>query len=190
MDAAFHFFFVMFFLFAARVHIKHHSLAPLFFAFVTMFPDIDHFFGLQSRVTFHNVFFTVLFPLALVAIAFLFEKKGVFWKQFAIILLVVLAIHPVLDLPTENHLYQVKYFWPVSQKGFSLDSSDFAPYFSIAQEHFLISPLSVSIALALLLMLPVWFLEETVDFMARKKENAEEAAEDTLREFEDGLKEP
>ncbi len=190
MDAAFHFFFVLIFLFAARVHLKHHFLAPIFFAFVAMSPDIDHFFGFQTRATFHNIFVTLLFPLSLVALAFLLEKKGVFWKQFTIILFVVLAIHPILDLPTQNHLYQVKYFWPVSQSGISLDSSDFAPYFTIAQESFLVSSLSVSLAISLFLLLPVWFLEETVNFMARRKEDTEDAIEDTFREFENGLKKP
>lgn len=186
MDALFHFLFILLVLLAARVHLKHHFLAPLAFAMITLVPDIDHFFGMVPRVTLHNVFFTVLFPLILLGLAFAFEKKGVFWKQFFLILLVVLAVHPVLDLPTEP---AVQYFWPVSDAGVTLKDVYYAPVI-LGEEAYLVSPLSISLIISILIMLPVLFLGRTIDFMAGRKEPAGKAAKDTIAELRYRIKYP
>lgn len=190
MDSFFHFIFVLIFLIAARVHVKHHSLAPLFFALVTLTPDIDHFFGLQARATFHNIFITLLIPLSLVLVAFWFEKKGVFWKQFSLILLVALAVHPVLDLPTTNHAFEVQYFWPFSHQGISIDSTSFPEIFHFGGENYIVSPLSASMGIAFLIMLPILFLEETIGFMDRRKESLKTAAKDYSKEIAKLSREP
>src|SRR3989338_7329309 len=111
MDVLFHFLFTLLALYAARVHVRNHHLAPLIFAFAATLPDFDHFFGMMPRATLHNVFVTILFPLALVALAFKYEKYGVYWKQMSILFFLVLASHSFLDFFTS---YSVMYFYPFS----------------------------------------------------------------------------
>ncbi|MDD5148079.1 MAG: hypothetical protein PHH08_01290 [Candidatus ainarchaeum sp.] len=187
MDALFHFEFVLIFLLAARVHIKHHFLAPLFFAVLAMFLDIDHFFGLSTRGSLHNVFVTIVFPLILVGLAFSFEKKGVFWKQFSIILLAVLFSHTLLDLSTNP---AVKFLWPVSDAGFTLAWTGYAPVLASGYVLNLVSPLSISLLIAITAMIPIIFLEETVDFMWKKQETPKQAAKETFEEIRQKLREP
>lgn len=173
MDSLFHFLFVFLLLLAARIHLTHHRFAPLFLSVLTLVPDADHYFGLIARASLHNVFVTVLFPLVLLGIAFLFEKKGVFFKQLALLVLVCLLVHPILDLPGD---IGVQFLYPLSDQAFALGNLGIFVPIQTGQLVPLVSSTSIAIVLALVLMLPVFFLEQIIG----KIENTEEAKNGVL----------
>jgi len=165
MDTLFHFLFTLMALYAARVHVRHHHLAPFFFAFVATLPDIDHFFGMVPRATLHNVFVVVLFPLVLIMLAFKYEKYGVFWKQMSILLLLVLVSHPILDLFTS---YSVLFFYPVSMQ--PVDLTHFNYFVGIEGGSYpVMSSDSMGVLIYSLILAGAFFLEELVDIQDRTR---------------------
>ncbi len=163
MDTLFHFLFTLMALYAARVHVRHHHLAPFFFAFVATLPDIDHFFGLVPRATLHNVFVVVVLPLMLIALAFKYEKYGVFWKQMSILLLLVLVSHPILDFFTS---YSVMFFYPVSSQ--QVDLTHFNYFVEIGGRSYpVVSSDSAGILIFSLILAGAFFLEELMEIQDR-----------------------
>ncbi|MDO8339330.1 MAG: metal-dependent hydrolase [Candidatus Burarchaeum sp.] len=163
MDVLFHFLFTLMALYAARVHVRHHHLAPLIFAVVATLPDVDHFFGLLARGTFHNIFVTFLFPLALIALAFKYEKYGVFWKQMSILFFIVLVSHPIVDFFTS---YSVLYFYPVSDQLMDLTHFDIKVNVD-GQNYPLMSSSSMGVLIYMFILAGAFFLEELVDIQDR-----------------------
>ena len=163
MDTLFHFLFTLIALYAARVHIKHHHLAPLAFAFMAIVPDIDHFFGMASRGTLHNIFVALFFPLLLILLAFRFERYRTVWKKASILLLLVLVGHPVLDFFTGN---SVLFFYPLSSQPVNL--TGFAYWINIGgQSYPLVSPDSAGVLIYSLILAGAFFLDELVDIRDR-----------------------
>ncbi|MFH1285212.1 MAG: metal-dependent hydrolase [Candidatus Micrarchaeota archaeon] len=168
MDLLFHFLFTLMALYAARVHVKQHKLMPLFFALVTIIPDLDHFFGMSARTTLHNVFITGVIPLALVGIAMLNEKKGVFWKQFTILLFIVLISHPILDLFSEAN---VMLFYPVSSAPVSLSNFALTTHI-LGRENLIASSSSIGLLVFWLLLSFASFIDELVEIEDRTHKGA------------------
>ena len=163
MDVLFHFLFTLLALYAARVHVRNHHLAPLIFAFAATLPDFDHFFGMMPRATLHNVFVTILFPLALVALAFKYEKYGVYWKQMSILFFLVLASHSFLDFFTS---YSVMYFYPFSTQ--PVDLTGFNIQVNAAGKDYpLMSSPSAGVLIYMVILMGAFFLEELVDIQDR-----------------------
>jgi membrane-bound metal-dependent hydrolase YbcI (DUF457 family) len=165
MDVAFHFLFTLMALYAARVHVRHHHLAPFFFAFVATLPDIDHFFGLVPRATLHNVFVVVLLPVLLILLAFKYEKYGVFWKQMSILFLLVLVSHPILDFFTS---YSVQFFYPVSSQ--QVDLTHFNINVDIGGKAYpVMSSASAGVLIYACILAGAFFLEEMVEIQDRTR---------------------
>ncbi|VVC03865.1 LexA-binding, inner membrane-associated putative hydrolase [Candidatus Burarchaeum australiense] len=163
MDVLFHFLFTLMALYAARVHVRHHHLAPLIFAFVATLPDVDHFLGLVARGTLHNIFVTFFFPLILIALAFKYEKYGVFWKQMSILFFLVLVSHPILDFFTS---YSVVYFYPVSMQ--HVDLTNFDIQLNVEGETYpIVSSASAGVLVYAFILAGAFFLEELVEIQDR-----------------------
>ena len=120
MDTLFHFVFPFFALMIARIKFKHRLPVAFMLAASTALLDVDHFFGLVSRGTLHNIFVTILFPISLFALAFLFEKKGTYMKNISLTLLLFWASHPIADLFTGAA--PVKLLYPLSNQEFWLNN--------------------------------------------------------------------
>jgi hypothetical protein len=84
MDTLFHFIFPIIAALAARLNVKHPIKSILAAAVLTVLIDVDHFIGLE-RIAFHNVFVTILLPLALLYLSFHF-KMSKYAKGFFLLL--------------------------------------------------------------------------------------------------------
>ncbi len=187
MDSLYHFLFVFLFMLAARVHIKHHSFAPFFFGIVTLLPDLDHYFGFKTRATFHNFFITLLIPLLFLLLAMRLEKKGVFYKQLTLLLLVSLAIHPLLDLPGNAG---VEYGYPFSTQRYSLGGTGLYVPIQTGEMAPLVGTLSLVTLVAMIFFIPIFFLERIFSKQEQKPEPVIKAARQTMAEIGKGLKNP
>ncbi len=186
MDVLFHFLFTLLALYAARVHVRTHHLAPLIFAIIATLPDFDHVFGMIPRATLHNVFVTILFPLALVAIAFKYEKYGVYWKQMSILFFLVLASHSFLDFCTSG---QVQYFYPVN--GQPVDLTGFNIQVNAGGKDYpLVSSASAGVLLYMLILMGAFFLEELVDIQDRTHRSFSYAFGRLIWEVKNWLRQP
>ncbi|MCK4714341.1 MAG: metal-dependent hydrolase, partial [Candidatus Aenigmarchaeota archaeon] len=181
-----HFLFTLIALYAARVHIKHHHLAPFAFAFIATLPDIDHFFGMVTRGTLHNIFITVLFPLLFILLAFKFERYNTIWKKAAILLFLVLVGHVVLDFFTGN---SVLFFYPVSDQPVNLN--DFAYWVTIdGQTYPVVSPDSVGVLIYTFILAGAFFLDELIDIQARTHRGFKYAFGRIVEQVKSWLREP
>ncbi|RLG19580.1 hypothetical protein DRN67_02350 [Candidatus Micrarchaeota archaeon] len=186
MDTLFHFLFTLIALYAARVHINHHHLAPFAFAFIATLPDMDHFFGMVPRCTFHNVFVTVLIPLLLILLAFKFERYGTFWKKSMILLLLVLTGHVVLDFFTGN---SVMFIYPVNEQAINLQG--FAYWVTIdGRQYPVVSPDSVGILIYCFILAGAFFLDELVDIQDRTHRGLGYAMSRLVEQVKSWLREP
>lgn len=158
-DAGVHFLFVLLTLYAARVHVKHHFLAPFFYSFLALLPDADHFFGLAVRGALHNVFFTFLLPLAFVVYAFATERKGVVLRESAVIVFLVLFSHPLFDAFYGGPLY---YFYPFSDYSISFSDLDLTMA-SDGKVYTIISSDSIGLLLFAFIVFAVFMLEEIIE---------------------------
>lgn len=115
MDTLFHFIFPLIAMMAARIKVKHSIRVSIILAAAAALIDVDHFFGLVARGTFHNIFVTVLFPIVLFLI--FFKKKNKHYMHLSLILLLFLVSHPILDMFTEGG---VELFYPFSNQMYDL----------------------------------------------------------------------
>jgi membrane-bound metal-dependent hydrolase YbcI (DUF457 family) len=163
MDPAFHFLFPLMALYAARIHIRHHALAPVIFAFFAMAPDLDHFFGMVPRATLHNVFVVFFLPLALLLIAYKYEKYGVKWKEACLLLLVVLVSHPILDFFGNAG---VKFLYPLSDQVITLSSLAYVTTVS-GVTFTVLSAESIGVLIYAFILAGAFFLEQLVEIHER-----------------------
>lgn len=112
MDTLYHFIFSIIVGLAVGIHIKHRFRVLAGLAFVSVLVDIDHFLGLSSRGTFHNIFIMFLIPIILFFVAYAYEnKESIKYQTYSLILLVMLMGHLVSDIMYGG---AVKLFYPLS----------------------------------------------------------------------------
>jgi len=154
--AGFHFLFTLIALYAARLHVRHHHLAPFLFAFLAFFPDLDFFFGIH-RATLHNLFITLLAPLAILLLTLRYSKNIVLQESVLLSLLVLIS-HPAFDL----FYGPVELLYPLSRKEFSLSGIQLTAFIS-GSERVLISAPDFGMLAFVLLLVPAFFLEELLE---------------------------
>jgi hypothetical protein len=193
MDTLFHFVFPIIAALAARLNVKHPIKSILGAAFLTILIDVDHFFGME-RVAFHNIFVTILVPLALLFLAFHF-KANRYVKGFFLLLLVFSSSHLFLDLFSYNVFGSgigiiegsgVALFYPLSNTLYSIDfnikiplSISTPPY---AIEGYLVSSLGFGILMYfVIIVLPCMFLDDIIEIAERKRENLGKATASFLK---------
>lgn len=166
MDTLFHFVFPVFTALAAKVHDKHKIRDILIAGALTVLIDLDHYVGL-TRATFHNVFITLLLPLIIVILAFIFKRSYSF-KGFSVLLLIFLSSHLFLDLFSEG---PVALFYPLSNEYYNLNFDISVPLGNDSSGY-LVSTLGVGIlAYFILILLPCLYLDDIIDIMERKHES-------------------
>jgi len=128
MDPLFHFLFPLIVLLGVKVKIKHKLIVAFFLAFLAILPDVDIMIGVH-RATFHNIFVTLLLPLAGVVLAFKYDKPpDFFWRKISILTLAFLISHPIIDLFTPDIFIHekisenpgVKLLYPLSNEYFRI----------------------------------------------------------------------
>jgi len=173
MDSLFHFLFPMIALLAARIRIKHSIPTIIGLSFLAVILDIDHFFGMASRGTFHNVFVTLVLPIIIIILAFKYGKET--HRQIAIALLLVLFSHVILDFFSEG---TVMLFYPLTTARFDIDFTIMFMGYGI------VSSASIGLLIYFVILLMVLFLEEIDRFMIRKHESFKKAFFDAVRKEE------
>jgi len=183
MDPLFHFVFPSLVAFAAKVKIKHRLRDILLVGALSVLIDLDHFIGVE-RATFHNIFITFLIPLAIVLLTFIFKTKYDV-KGFAILLLIFLSSHLVLDLfPGEIAL-----FYPLSDKYYSFSFDLTMPVQSkLANgtfDAYLISSTGTGILIYfIIIFLPCLFLDDIIEIMERRHESFRKAFRDLKKSLQ------
>lgn len=189
MDTLFHFVFPIIAALAARLNVKHPIKSILGAAVLTVLIDVDHFIGLE-RIAFHNIFVTILLPLALLYIAFHF-KMSKYVKGFFLLLLIFSSSHLFLDLFSYNVFGSgigiiegsgVALFYPLSNTLYSIEFNikipltiSTPPY---AIEGYLVSSLGFGILLYfIIIVLPCLFLDDIIEIAEKKKLNLSRASE-------------
>lgn len=152
---------------ATGLKIRHRIAVALILASLAVALDIDHFFGLLARGTFHNIFVTVLLPLALFGLALRFEKKGIFWKTVTLMAALVLFSHPAIDMFVGSG--GVHLFYPLSNvdllfSGISLPVT--LPTGFVAHA---ISNEGIGFSIFFLFVLGIIFAEDLVKMLTRYK---------------------
>lgn len=118
--------------------------------FLALAPDVDHFSKyvfpvpfLETRVTFHNVFFCVALPLAALLVVH-WRRMGEPWQRLAYAAPVLMASHLFLDtLPLDVSSPRVPLFYPFSRD----------PYTASAQRGYAVDPTAYSTITLLILIL-------------------------------------
>ncbi len=190
MDSLFHFVFPIIAALAARINIKHPIRTIFITAFLTVLIDFDHFFGLE-RATFHNIFITILIPIALVLLSLNLKSKY-YLKGFSFLLLIFLSSHLFLDLfsfPAFGNYIGitegegVALFYPVINTYYSINfnvkiplKTIFLPY--IIEGH-LISSLGFGILVySILILVPCLFLDDIIEIAEGKHEKIIKASKE------------
>jgi hypothetical protein len=188
MDSLFHFVFPIIAALAARLNVKHPVKSILGAAFLTVLIDLDHFIGLE-RATFHNVFVTILIPLALLYLAFQF-KLNRYAKGFFLLLLIFLSSHLFLDLFSYNVFGDnigidegsgIALLYPLSKTYYSMNFNiriplniNSPPY---TIEGYLVSSLGFGILFySIIILIPCLFLDDIIEIAERKRESLGKAS--------------
>jgi len=161
MDSLFHFVFPLIAILAARIKVKYKIRTCLFLAAATAMLDIDHVIGV-SRGTLHNVFITVLFPVAMLILSFKLEKKGeTYFKNVSLIMLLFLISHPIADMFTEGG---VMFFYPFSHQFYDLTR------FSIKSPWgYIVSTAGIGLTIYFLLIMSCIFMEDFMSVLKRRR---------------------
>ena len=181
MDSLFHFVFPIIAALAARVHIKHPIRNILIAAFVALALDLDHFIGVGlERALFHNIFITILIPGIFLVYAFSLKKKY-YLKGFAVLLLIFLSSHLILDVFTEPG---VALFYPIIDNYYAADFTISIPLYQsqFATEGLLVSSIGMGILIFfLIIILPCLVLDEIIEIMEKKHEGFRKVVKDLIR---------
>jgi membrane-bound metal-dependent hydrolase YbcI (DUF457 family) len=179
MDPLFHFIFPLIAILAARITFRKHSI-PIIIAIAlsSVLLDVDHFFGLVARGTFHNLFVTVLLPVSLLALSFHYGTEK--HRQISIALLIVLTSHIALDMFSEGAVYLA---YPLSAQKMSL-----AALSLVTQEgYYIISSSSIGLLVYFAMLSGCFFLEDIDFFLLKRHISLRYAIKDALRKEERSL---
>ena len=180
MDTLFHFIFPLFALMIARIKFKHRIPVALGMAASAALIDVDHFWIFVPRATFHNIFFTLLLPLSIFALALVFEKKGTYIKNISLTLALVWFSHPLADVFTGQA--PVRLLYPLSNAEFWFNSFRVASPI-VMNNGFVPSVVDsggIGLLIYFVMVLSVIFVEDFVRFLMRIR-NPERAFEKTMK---------
>lgn len=164
MDTLFHFIFPLIAMLAARIKVKHSITVSITLAASTALLDVDHFFGLVARGTFHNIFVTVLFPIILFLI--FFKKGNKKYMHLSLILLLFLVSHPILDMFTEGG---VELLYPFSEQKYDLSKFSLTVPLPSGVNAYVVSTAGVGLTIYFLLILSVIFIDDFLKYFEKDK---------------------
>lgn len=164
-DALFHFVFPLIAILTARIRIKHKIGTCLTLATIAVFLDVDHFVG-ATRGSLHNIFVTLLLPIVLFILAFKFERKGDYYKNVSLVLLLFLFSHPILDMFTEGG---VMLFYPFSTQYYDLSHLSLTITLPSGIQGYIISTAGIGLTTYFLMILSVMFVEDFLKIFKRER---------------------
>jgi membrane-bound metal-dependent hydrolase YbcI (DUF457 family) len=191
MDSLFHFIFPIIAVLAARPRTKHIIKTSIAAASIAVLLDLDHFIGLE-RALLHNIFVTLLLPLALLYFSFHFRTNK-YVKGFFFLLLIFLSSHLMLDLFSspafgtgigiEENAFGVALFYPLSNVRYSINFNIIISKIGYQSlEGYLVSSLGFGILLYfIIIIVPCLFLEDIIDIAERRHEKFRKAANELFR---------
>ncbi|MCK5334342.1 MAG: metal-dependent hydrolase [Candidatus Aenigmarchaeota archaeon] len=170
MDTLFHFIF-SFIAGMAVFRGKHKVSVIATIALLSILVDIDHFFGLSARGTFHNVFIVFLVPLVAFITAYFYEKKkSIKLQTYALLLMVMLLGHVTADTFYGGG---VMLLYPLSETSFE------APGFLVTITDTFHSPIvsrdGVALAIYAIILLLAVFVEDFIYFFEKKNQKIRDA---------------
>jgi len=157
-DVLFHFVFPLLALMIARIRFRHSLIIVFLLALSSALLDVDHFFGMLPRGTLHNIFVTLLFPLSLYIIALASEKKGMYYKNICLALLLVLFSHPMIDIFTGGA--GVMLLYPISDQEFFFNTLRFGVPLPNGLTGYIISSNGIGLSIYTAMILTVIFVED------------------------------
>lgn len=169
MDSLFHFILAIMAAMIVGLHRKHGLRVVFLIALAAVFIDLDHWF-IPSIVMkpLHNIFFIVLFPLALFLIFYKYEKKrSIKWQTYALILLVVLVSHLVADffygpsngVPLLYPFSTAIYLFPQYTLGIPMPAGDTG---------YIITPTAIAFLTGFIIFMLAHFIEDFVYYFRKK----------------------
>ncbi|MBN2202902.1 MAG: metal-dependent hydrolase [Candidatus Aenigmarchaeota archaeon] len=195
MDSLFHFVMPILAALAARLNIKHQIKTILAAAFFSVLIDIDHFIYLdQYRALFHNIFITLIVPIALVCLSF-HLKLDKYKKGFFLLLLIFMSGHLLVDLFSYpiygsgigiNSGDGIPLFYPLSNERYYIDFSVTIPMAIPTNpqfvEGYIVSSLGFGLLLYLIMVIiPCLFLDDIIEISERKHESFRKATTDFFK---------
>jgi membrane-bound metal-dependent hydrolase YbcI (DUF457 family) len=146
---------------------------------IAVFLDIDHFIGV-TRGSLHNIFVTLLLPIILFILALKLEKKGDYYKNVSLVLLLFLFSHPILDMFTEEG---VVLFYPFSTQFYDLSYLSLTIVLPSGIQAYVISTAGVGLTIYFLMVLSAIFVEDFLKVLKRERK-LEKALVKTMEEEE------
>ena len=176
MDTLFHFIFSIIIGLALNIKRKHKLRIIVFLAFLCIFIDVDHFFGMTARGTFHNIFFVLALPASLFYLAYNYEKPyhSIKFQTYSLLLGAMLIVHIITDMFIGG---KVLLFYP-----FSMQSVAMTEIWIMATPAFfspIVSPTGIAIGLILIVIVLVAYLEDIIFNLEKNKEKLKKAIEDS-----------
>ncbi len=187
MDTLFHFIFPMIVFLASGIKIKHKIMTAVILGLLaSMFIDSDHFFGLSTRGTFHNIFITLLIPITIFVIAMKYERKSNYWKYFGLALTLAMFSHPIADMFDPNGL-GVQLFYPFSNAYFNLNWPTFQVPLPSGQLVYVVSSGGLGLFTFFMMILGIIFVEDFIRIL-KKEKKVEKAVGRTIKYEERKIK--
>ena len=179
MDTLFHIVFSVIVGLAICLRRKHKISILIILASLSVLIDIDHFFWLETRGTFHNIFFVLFIPLILFAISYMYEnKKSIRLQTYSLLIFIMLAGHVVSDMFYGG---AVKLFYPLSNVSYIF------PDYAVQATSEFYSPIIAGDGLILLIyaiiLLSVILMEDFIYHFEIKDESAKKALSSVLKDL-------
>jgi membrane-bound metal-dependent hydrolase YbcI (DUF457 family) len=156
-DVLFHFIFPFLALMIARTRFKHRIIVAVLLAVSTVLLDLDVLFGIH-RATLHSIFVTLFFPLTLYILALRFEKKGTYYKNIALVLMLFWFSHPMIDIFMGAG--GVRLLYPVSDVEFYFNSISIAVPNLCGGSCYIVSSNGIGLSIYAAMVLAVIFVED------------------------------
>ena len=152
---------------------KHRIPAVLTLAFLSVLVDLDHFFGMSARGTFHNIFIVIGIPVTAFVMFYFYErKKSIKLQTYALTLMVMLAGHVAADTFYGG---EVKLLYPLSSQEFVSPST-----LVLATDQFyspIISRDGMSLTVYSIILMLVFFVDDFIYFFENKHQKIKKALE-------------
>ncbi len=176
MDSLFHFVFSIIVGLSLNIRRKHKLRVIVSAALLVVLIDIDHFFGMTARGTFHNIFFVSAIPLILFYIGYMYEKPyhSIKLQTYSLLLGLMLIAHVICDMFIDG---SVKLLYPFNMTDFTMPD-----IWILATPDFfspIVSPTGIALGIILLFIMIAFYVEEFIYNLEKNKEKLSIAVRDT-----------
>ena len=181
MDSLFHFLLAFMACLVVGLHRKHGLRIVFLFAVIAVLIDLDHWLMPGQVIKpMHNLFFVVLFPLALFLYFYKYEKKGsIKWQTYSLLLLVVLVSHVVVDYFYGSE-HGVPLFWPLSDKVYLIPEWSLKFSWAGVYDAAIMNSVSIAFLVGFLVFMSAHFVEDFIYLFKKQHMSAKKAWKNLL----------